>query len=182
VRFLQATAVLAGVVGLGLLQRDTVIGRLRLGQIAGATVFVLASAQFAHFYVDHFSSYQLHARSEQREARVAFETAVERARDRVVAAVYLGNLGPLGALYWKFYAMKHNRFDLLPRTIADREFSPDRVRDLPSGSIAVVGRSAEIDKAIDRMVASGHLTADVLDAPEGEPGFSVLEKNTIDQR
>ena len=144
--------------------------------MTAAAVFALASIQFGYFYANYFPSYRAPSTSEEYEARVAFEAAIARARDRVVPAVYLGRLGPFGEQRWTFYTLKHDRSDLLPRTLVDAEFEPDRMQQLPPGSIAILGRSAELTKTIDRLVAGGQWKADVATPPDGASLFCVLER------
>ena len=178
-RFIQAAAVLLGAVGLARLRTSTVAGRLTLGQIAAAAVFVVASIQFAYFYVDYVAGFPGHpVKADVEGTRVAFETTLVRARNRAVPAVYLANVGTFGEMYWRFYAFKHDRPDLVSRTIADVEFTQNRVPDLPVGSVAVVGRSIEADTTIDRMVADRQLKADAVNAPDGTPLFWMLERKS----
>jgi hypothetical protein len=154
--------------------------RVGLGQLTIVALFGVASIQFAYFYVDYFTRYRVRSGNFDPEgnARVAWETLVDRARHRSVPAIYLGNVGPYGFsdLYWRFYAIKHNREDLLARTISEVEFEPDRVRTLPAASLVVTSPSLRTDSAIERMFNSGELRDKTLiRAPDGASSFWILE-------
>jgi 4-amino-4-deoxy-L-arabinose transferase-like glycosyltransferase len=84
--------------------------RFRLGQVAAVALFGLATLQFAYFYADYFTRYRDHAGNLDTEgnARIAWETIIERAQHRSVPAIHLCEVGPYGFadLYWTFYTIK----------------------------------------------------------------------------
>ena len=110
--------------------------------------------------------------------RAPFEAVIERTRTRPAPTIYMGRLGPYfyGELFWKFYLIKHHREDLLPLTVADGDFKPDRVRALPPGSLVITSPTRQIDGEIDQLAASGVLKdRQLLKAPDGAPIFWILE-------
>jgi hypothetical protein len=157
--------------------------RFRLGQVAAVTLFGLATLQFAYFYADYFTRYRDHAGNLDTEgnARIAWETIIERAQHRSVPAIHLCEVGPYGFadLYWTFYTIKHHREDLLARTTSHDVLEPTRIRTLPADSLVVTSPSPHADAAIDRMVAAGDLRNKTLvTAPDGVSKFWILEKGT----
>ena len=173
VRGIQAAVVVAAVIGVAALTRG-----VNLGRIAIAGLFGLASIQFTTFYVDYFTGFQSRGSGEiEGNVRGAFESVIERTRERPVANIYLGRIG-YGELYWKFYLIKHHREDLLTRTIPDPDVNPDRIRALPGGSVVITGTTKEIDPAIDDMAAAGVLSErQLLSASEGAPIFWLLVRS-----
>ena len=94
---------------------------------------------------------------------------------RTIPAIYLGWPAPLTPLYWRFYAIKHQREDLLAHTVPALEFSRDRIRALPEGSVVVTRPSGQIDLQIDAMLAAGELARrDAVHAADGTPAFWLL--------
>jgi len=181
VRFIQAIVILAAAVfGAALLAKSAAAARPMLAQLTVTAVLGLASVQFAYFYVDYFTRYRDRSGNFEPEgnARVAWETLIERTRHRSVPAIYLSNVGPYGFsdLYWTFYTIKHHREDLLARTTSDVAFEPDRVRRLPDASLVVTSPSPGTDDAIARMLSAGDLRDRTLvTAPDGATRFWILE-------
>src|SRR5204862_7236412 len=129
-----AVAAVTGVVGVALLARRHVAHRLQLGPIATVAACVLAAAHFTA-YLSSFHSSRFDGDAERFAARIAFERAIDLSDSGSVPAIHLVDLGPFGEQYWKFYALKHRRADLLARTATDSR--SDRLRDLPAGAIAI---------------------------------------------
>lgn len=130
-------------------------GGRQAGRLVAAALFTVTLVQFGHFYVDYFKGFQARRSSEiEGNVRVALETAIDRAGEHPVPALYVergraelggGELTGLGALYARFYLLKRERQDLIPRTIDGGTygaFEPDRIRHLPSGSIVIANTSA----------------------------------------
>jgi hypothetical protein len=180
-RLVNALVVLAAaVVCAALLANSATAARFSLGQLTVAALFGLASLQFTYFYADYFTRYRDRAGNLEPEgnARVAWETVIERAGHRSVPAIDLSHVGPYGFadLYWTFYTIKSHREDLLARTTSHVEFEPDRIRKLPAASLVITSPSPGTDTAIERMLAAGELRDRTLvTAPDGTSTFWILE-------
>jgi len=182
-RAIHVAAVVVAVMALAALVRAASRTKLRIGHIAIAGVFGLVSIQFTTFYIDYFKEHQSRGSADvEGNVRGAFESVIERTRNRSAPTIYLGRIGPYyyGELFWRFYLIKHHREDLLPITIADGEFKPDRVRALAPGSIVITSPTRAIDGEIDRLTAERVIKdKQLLRAPDGAPIFWILE--TADQ-
>ncbi len=191
VRSIHVTVVVLSIVAAAVLMKDAAADRLRrLGPLTAVAVLGLVCVQFAYFYVDYFRGFQARRSSEfEGNVRLALETAIDRARDRPVPAIYVervraelggGELTGLGSLYAKFYLMKGKREDLITRIIEGEDygaFEPDRIGRLPSGSIVIANPSGPTNRFIEQMVEAGTLRMDAfLKAPDGTPIFWVLER------
>jgi hypothetical protein len=184
-RYLHASAVLLAWIGLAMLLKGIAVARVRLGQFATVALLGLASIQFTYFYVDYFGGYRIRRSSDQEgNVRIAYETLLERPTSVPVPAVYLSHkmeFAGLRDLYWRFYLLKHDREDLLPRTIneeSSQELDGDRIHKLPVGTIVVTGASRETNTAIDQLVSARELRRDTLvRAADGVPTFWILERS-----
>jgi 4-amino-4-deoxy-L-arabinose transferase-like glycosyltransferase len=175
-RAAYAAVMLVSAFGLAALVRGGLHSRVGLGPIALAGLLTVAVMQFTPFYRDYFAGFRARGNPQPASARVAFEPVIARTADRPVPAIYLGWPYALGDLYWEFYLIKHHREDLRSRTIAELDFKPERIRELPAGSLVVTSSSPHIDAAIDDMTKRGELAARALikDA-DGTPIFWILE-------
>jgi hypothetical protein len=176
-RFVHATIVLLLAVAASRLLRSDAPARVTLPRISAAGLVGIAVIQFAFFYSDFLTGFQ-RRRSSERDGidRIAFEEVIHRARDRSVPAVYLGWPEALANRYWQFYLVKHDREDLMPRTIPALTFDAERIRALPGGSIVVTKPSRDVDAAIERLAGQGELAKrDALSAPDGTRVFWILE-------
>jgi 4-amino-4-deoxy-L-arabinose transferase-like glycosyltransferase len=178
-RAVHVAIVVTATVALAILMRGQGDRRLTFGRIAMAGLFGLVLIQFATFHRDYLGEFQARGSADvEGNMRGAFESVIERTGRQQVPAIYLGKIGPYyyGELFWKFYLIKHHREDLLPRTIADMEFKPERVRTLPPGSFVITSPTRQIDQQIDELVASGVLNGrELLKAPDGAPVFWILQ-------
>jgi 4-amino-4-deoxy-L-arabinose transferase-like glycosyltransferase len=180
-RFVHSAAILAvAVAGAMVVAKSSAAARVGLGYLSVIAVAGAASLQFAYFYGDYFTRYRDRsgALDPEGNARVAWELVIERARHRSIPALYLGGIGPygFGDLYWTFYAIKHDRLDLLARTISDVGLEADRIRHLPDASLVVTSPSPERDRLIAGMVSAGTLRDRTLvSAPDGASKFWILE-------
>ena len=185
VRFLYASTVLLAAVGLTMVLRGVTVARLRLGQFATVALLALVLIQFTSFYVDYFGEFRIR-RSSDPEARVslAYDTLLERLQGRPVPAVYLSNDIDYPwlldrDLFWRFYLVKHNRHDLLPRTIiADAsQMDGDHVPRLAPGAVVVTAASRFSQSMVDRLVSAGELKAYTLVKSVADvPMFWILER------
>lgn len=179
-RALHVAVVIAAVVGLAVAVRAAVENRTNIGRLAMAGLFGLVSLQFGAFYVDYLAEFQKRGSAEvEGNMRGAFESVIERTRERNVPAIYLGKIGPYyyGEWFWKFYLVKHHREDLLARTIAEMEFKPDRVRALPPGSVVITSPTRQVTEDLERLTAGGVFSdRQLLKAPDGAPIFWILER------
>ena len=175
-RAVHAMVVLSAGVGLAVIVRGGDSARVQLGPIALAGLLSVAVMQFAPFHADYFTGFRARGVEAQVSSRAAFEMLIDRTRDAAVPAIYLGWPNALSDLYWRFYLAKHDREDLLPRTIAAHDFDPERIRGLPGGSLVMTSASPRSDAAIDDMMKSGGLKKrDLLKDVDGTPTFWILE-------
>src|SRR5262249_14381833 len=141
----------------------------------------LAAVQFTSFAADYYGDFRARGVDPEGSVRFAFDAALERSSGRDLPAVYMGNVAPYGAtpLYWQFYAVKHRREDLLPRTIMANESDRERVRNLPAGSLVITRSTTDVDAAVAAMMGSGDLRpADKLAGHDGAPPFWVVETDS----
>jgi 4-amino-4-deoxy-L-arabinose transferase-like glycosyltransferase len=178
-RAVHVAIVVTATVALAILMRGHDDRRVTFGRIVMAGLFGLVLIQFATFYRDYLGEFQARGSADvEGNMRGAFESVIERTGRQQVPAIYLGKIGPYyyGELFWKFYLIKHHREDLLPRTVADMEFKPERVRTLPPGSLVITSPTRQIDQQIDELVASGVVNGrELLKAPDGAPVFWILQ-------
>jgi 4-amino-4-deoxy-L-arabinose transferase-like glycosyltransferase len=186
-RYLYVSAVLLSAIGFAMAGPRLAVARLRLGGLATVVLLTLVSIQFTVFYRDYFDGFRMR-RSADPEARVtlAYDVLLRRLNDASVPVVYLGtNLDVpwLGDpdLFWRFYLLKHDRPDLLSRTIFanSSELDAGRVHQLAAGSIVVATVSPATNTTIDRMVWAGELKADTLvKSVAGVPMFWIGERTS----
>jgi len=178
VRATAVALVAIAAVGLAMAVRNSVQTRRMFGELAIGGLVGLAAIQFASFAADYHGDYRARNVDPEGSVRFAFDAALEQRRGRDVSAVYLGNVAPYGAapLYWQFYAVKHRRGDLLPRTIMANEFDRERVRALPADSLVITRSTNDVDAAIAAMMRGGELRpADRLPGHDGAPPFWIVE-------
>jgi hypothetical protein len=189
-RYLHVLAVAVATIGLALLLKGIAVSRLRLGQLATCALVGIAVMQFTYFYLDYFGGYRVRRASEvEGNVRIAYETLLGRARSTPIPAVYLSHkmeFAWLRDVYWKFYVLKHDRQDLLPRTInAESSGGVDRrrIHALPAGTMVVAGVSRDDEANIDLLVSVGELRRDTLvRAADGVPVYWILEKGSGGRR
>jgi 4-amino-4-deoxy-L-arabinose transferase-like glycosyltransferase len=168
IRWLQASSVLLGSVIAARLVSGTGGDGFALGRLAAVAIVPLVALQFGRVYTTGYRS--------PLPERAAFENALSRVQGRAVPAVYIrGRTLPL--MYWRFYASKHRRPDLLGEKIVRQPFPLSRLPELPPGSLAVVNRTPQADASIAEMMAGGLVTGEALTAFDGTPSFWVLERS-----
>ena len=174
IRFAHAAGVLLLVAVVAQACRSGVAGRPTLAHITAAAFFSIAASQFAFAYpVINVTRRVTFDRSPE---RAAFETVLARARERPIPVIYVGNVESMVGVYWRFVAITRGREDLLSRMIIDGRRTPDRIADLPVGSVALVSHTPEAAEVISHLVADGRVTGDILRIPGGAPRFWVLER------
>jgi 4-amino-4-deoxy-L-arabinose transferase-like glycosyltransferase len=156
-------------------------GRFRLGQLIVLAVAAASLVQFGLFYKDYFTDYRSRsALAFSGNIRGAYEKVLDEAQRSTPPKIYLGEIGAYsyGALYWRFYLIKHGRLDLLDRTTDEHLFYADRVLQLPPQSLVVNNAGdGPTDLIIDQLVAAGRLAkAAVIVEPNGTPTYLVLRK------
>ena len=185
VRFIHVAAVLIATVGVAALAKGGSASVLRLGPLTAMSVLVLVLLQFAYFYGDYHKGFQARGSgTSEGNVRLALESVIDLAGERPVPAIYLARIrnefGGLGNLFAKFYLIKHNRQDLVDRTIEGDQyggFEVDRVLHLPAGSVVIVNPGRRNDPIIDQLVAAGELKKDaLLRTPDGTAMFWILER------
>jgi dolichyl-phosphate-mannose-protein mannosyltransferase len=183
-RLVHVSAVALAVIGLASVFRGADAAKVPLGHFATTALMAIAAIQFAWFYVDYFAAYRIRRSSEiEGSVRAVYEKVLEETNGIPIPAVYLAHkmeFSWVRDLYWRFYVLKHNRPDLLARTINAE--SPDRldqsrIRTLPAGAVVIASASPETEIEIDRLVSAGDLRRDVLvKAADGVPAFWMLER------
>ena len=185
VRYQQIAALTIALVGLAVLLRGVATARMRLGQFAVAAMLGLAVIQFTYFYADYFDGFRIRRSSTQEgNVSLAYDAVLEHDRSVPIPAVYLAYKfeSPfLRELYWRFSLLKHERQDLLARTVNDDAsgaLDARRVADLPDGAVVITGASAEIYTTIEQLVSAGQVKRDTLvRAADGAAVFWILERS-----
>jgi 4-amino-4-deoxy-L-arabinose transferase-like glycosyltransferase len=168
---------LAGVLVIAL---GVVSKRMRLGQIIVVGLLAIVPAQFAAFYMDYFTDYQVRSSLVfSGNIRGALEEAIAEARQTNAPAIYLGRVGPYGkgGIYWKFYVAKHRAADLDARTVDAGSFEAAPVLKLAPGSIVVTNAGeGQTEGLINRLVDAGEFSKTIIKEPDGTPTFFVLRR------
>jgi 4-amino-4-deoxy-L-arabinose transferase-like glycosyltransferase len=153
---------------------------MRLGQMIVIGLLAIVPIQFAAFYVDYFTNYQVRASLVfSGNIRGALEAAIAEARQTNAPTIYLGRLGPYGkgGIYWKFYAAKHHAADLDARTVDAGSFDAEPVLKLAPGSIVVTNAGeGRTEGLINRLVDAGEFSKTIIKEPDGTPTFFVLRR------
>jgi 4-amino-4-deoxy-L-arabinose transferase-like glycosyltransferase len=149
-------------VGLGILLIGCVADRVKQWRIVAVCLLALMPIQFWYFWSDYFSDYRV--RSSYwlgGNIRGALEEIIGREQRAHAPRVYFSTLkatsgqldgrNPYMDAYWKFYLIKHNRQDLLARTMP---FEPQNVQTVPSGSLVLANLG---DTTTEALVAKGEL-------------------------
>ena len=170
--------VLLAVVGVRVLWNT----RVAAAQLAVILLLALGAAQFPLFWSDYFGAYRVRA-SEWLGGNIggALETIIACDARRPAPAVYFNTLratsgivdgrDPYMLAYWKFYAIKHGREDLVSRT---RPLEPSAVSTIPAGSFVLANVG---DRIADGLVAGGQLKpVATIRELDGTPFFEVLER------
>ena len=127
--------VLVGTFGVAFLLRH------RAPSVRAASVALLLSVpvQFAYFYRDYLTDYQLRSASwfDPADFRDVAEYLIAEASARDVPAVYISNAVDDAIPRWRFYLAKHRQGDLWPRTHFFSRENLD-VGGIPAGSLAVL--------------------------------------------
>jgi hypothetical protein len=168
IRWMQASAVLLGSVVAARLMSGAAADRFALGRLAAVAIVPLVALQFARVYTTGYRG--------ALPERTAFETAIARVQGRTVPAVYVRGDG-LAVMYWRFYALKHRRPDLIGPAIVRQPFPLSRLTELPAGTLAIVNRTAQADVRINEMMRGGYVTGEALTARDGTPSYWVLERS-----
>lgn len=179
---LGGAAVPVTAVGIVLLLAAAAATRVRHGAMLAAVMLLLAVMQFSSFARDYHGDYRIRVNSWLGgNLRAALETIIDRCAGDACAKVYFAHLQSTGGIadirnywmdaYWRFYLIKHDREELLPRAV---HAEPGPIQGIPGGSL-VLGNHG--DPVIGAMVANGELTpiASVTEL-DREPFFMVLEK------
>ncbi len=164
--------ILVGSFGLVRLLRHASIG------VRALAIMLLAAMplQYAFFSHDYFNDYQI--RSSARFDPINFRGVAESilAITPSPAAIYLSRNLDDGAARWRFYAAKHGREDLLPRT---RYFDPETqdARQAPVGSVLVLYQS---DPSVPRLAEGAWSVATAVVDARGVPSAVVMRKTAPD--
>jgi hypothetical protein len=111
--------------------------RPRRPRLVAWGVLALIPIQFAFFYTDYFTTYQVRsAFGFGGNIRGALEDIIAREPRADVRPVYLGTGIKFVDLYWRLYLTKHRREDLLQRTVYFDEGTFD-LQAVPGGSLVL---------------------------------------------
>ena len=143
-------------------------------RVLAVCLLVLVPVEFSTFYRDYFGEYRLtSAEWFNRNIRGGLEDVIAREDPRRPIPVYLNtDIGNVEQ-FWRFYLVKHDRPDLLPRT---KYFDPRTVavQTIPPGSFVVCPIE---DPWQQERVARGELRIlGVIHEPDDRPTFVVLER------
>ncbi len=143
-------------------------------RVVGACALALVPLHFGFFYVDYFTDYRVSSAVWfGGNRRGALEEILAREPRHDTSAVYLStNLQYIDA-YWRFYLLKHDRLDLLPRTVYFDSQSLD-VRAVPARSLLLTARK---DPAAEALVSAGQLHELAMIPEPGDPAlFAILQR------
>jgi hypothetical protein len=164
--------------GLLVIASSMFVNRLRLGQMIALGLLATVPAQFAAFYADYFTDYQVRSSLVfSGNIRGALEEAIREAREGQAQTIYLGRIGPYnkGGLYWRFYAAKQRATDLT--AIDAGTFESDAVLKLPPGSVVVTNAGeGQTEGTINGLVDAGEFSKTVIKEPDSTPTFFVLRR------
>jgi hypothetical protein len=149
-------------VGIALLAAAVASDRLKLGRVIAVCLLIAIPIQFGTFCADYFTDYRLRSAPWLGgNLRGALEYMIDRDRHDPAPRVYFSTLRATSGLidirnrwmdsYWKFYLIKHGRWDLLERTA---RFDPAEVHAMPAGSLVLANIG---DVTMDGLVRSGEL-------------------------
>jgi hypothetical protein len=141
--------------------------------VVGAVVAL--PIQFSAYLHDYFTEYRSRAAEVLRLNRKGgLEYIIERAGVEHTPAIYLS--GEIEGIerYWKVYLVKHEREDLLSRTVVFTPRNPLEVNTIPQGSAVMAPVN---DPATTSLVESGALTREtVITEPGGRPSIAILRR------
>jgi 4-amino-4-deoxy-L-arabinose transferase-like glycosyltransferase len=167
--------VLAGAL---LIALSMLVNRLRFGQMIALGLLAIVPVQFAAFYADYFTGYQVRSSLVfSGNIRGAFEEAIREARDGQAKTIYLGRIGPYnkGGLYWRFYAAKQRATDMT--AIDAGTFESAAILKLAPGSIVVTNAGeGQTEGTINGLVDAGEFSKTVVKEPDNTPTFFVLRR------
>jgi hypothetical protein len=154
------------------------VNRLRFGQMIALGLLAIVPVQFAAFYADYFTGYQVRSSLVfSGNIRGALEEAIREAREGQAKTIYLGRVGPYnkGGLYWRFYAAKQRATDMT--AIDAGTFESDAVLKLAPGSIVVTNAGeGPTEGTINALVDAGEFSKTVVKEPDSTPTFFVLRR------
>ena len=183
VRLAHVAIVAAATFAIGWHLRRMVIAPQRLGQVAASMVIAIAAIQFTGFYWDYGHEYRTRrASAHEGSVLLAFDAVLDRVDLDVVPAIYLANAmerADVRDLFWKFAVLRHDRADLLARTVSEpgRAIDRDRVDGLPARSIVVTGAA---DADAKTLVDAGRLRVEqIVRAADGMPVAWILLKTKM---
>ena len=151
-------------------------------RILAACLLVLAPVQFAYFWTDYFSDYRVRSGYWLGgNIRGALEALIDRDEREHAPGIYFGTLqSSAGQIdgrnqymdaYWKFYLTKHDRQDLLARTMP---FEPQNLRTMAPGSLVLANLG---DTTTDALVSKGELKqVKAIDELDHTSFFVVLQR------
>jgi 4-amino-4-deoxy-L-arabinose transferase-like glycosyltransferase len=174
---MAAPMVYAGAVAIAL---GLLTARLRLGQMVVLGLLAIAPVQFAYFYADYLTDYQVRvSQAFSGNIRGALEETIRQAQASNAPAIYLGRIGPYGkgGNYWKFYVAKYGVQDLDAKAMDVGGFESADVLKLGPGSIVVTNAGeGRTEGTIEKLVATGQFSKTVIKEPDGTPTFYVLRR------
>jgi 4-amino-4-deoxy-L-arabinose transferase-like glycosyltransferase len=147
------------------------VSRGTRGRIVALCLVALVPIQFSSFLANYFTDYRvLSSLWFQGNIRGAMEEIAAGDYDRRVSSVWLSQGIPYGDFYWKFYAAKLHRPDLVARTTY---FDPSTVdvSTVPAGSV-ILSRAGGAE---ERFLQSGRFRkVAVAVEPDGQATFVVM--------
>jgi hypothetical protein len=145
-------------------------------RLAAAALLALIPIHFAFFCLDYWSDYPTRAAYRfQGNRRGALEQVIAMTPPQAPGPIYLNDhrIPYIGA-HWQLYLLKHDRTDLIGRTV----FFDSRVLDestVPPGSLLVTTLD---DEPFGSLVRSGQLTlVQTFPEPGNPPLFGLFRKN-----
>jgi len=159
--------------------------RLRPGRAAAVFLLMLMPIQFGAFLADYFTGYRVRSNYWLGgNLRGALEELIDRQHQEQAPRVYLAKFRSTSGLldtrnrwidvYWKFYLIKHQRTDLLDRTVFIDPQYRQQVLAMPAGSLVL----GNLEDTTTAALVKEHQLALVTSIPEldRESFFSILRR------
>ena len=149
-----------------------IVSRRLAWRLAAVALLVMLPMQFRAFYLDYMGDYRVRSSTWfGGNIRDALVGVMQRARHTSATRVYVTNSIPFVDTYWRFYAIEHNREDLVPTFLDVKQFD---ARAVPAPALLVVDVAGVPPEPV--LQSAGWRRTQVITEPNGTPSFAIYEK------